>query len=100
MDPVRSIGKLKVTFYTRRDCSLCDEVKGLVEDVIGGYPVDLTEMDIDEDPELRARFDQEVPVLFIEGRKVFKYRTTKSELRNRLEQALLEKANIADAPPV
>jgi hypothetical protein len=34
-----------------------------------------------------------VPVLFIEGRKAFKYRTTEPELRKRLEQALLTKRN-------
>jgi len=31
------------------------------------------EVDIDADPELRQRFDVEVPVVFIDGRKAFKY---------------------------
>lgn len=83
--------RIQVTFYTRRDCCLCDEAKGLVQEVTGAYSVDLVEIDIDQDPNLRARFDREVPVLFIEGRKAFKYRTTASELRKRLDHALLRK---------
>ncbi len=85
------MSRIQVTFYTRRDCCLCDEAKGLVREVTGAYPVDLLEVDIDQDPDLRARFDQEVPVLFVEGRKAFKFRTTASELRKRLDQALVEK---------
>ncbi len=94
------MGRIQVTFYTRRDCCLCDEAKGLVQRVTRMYAVDLAEVDIDQDPDLQARFDQEVPVLFIEGRKVFKYRTTESELRKRLDQALLAKANVAGRRPV
>jgi glutaredoxin len=93
MGPLRAMGRIQVTLYTRRDCCLCDEVKGLVHKVTRAYPADLTEIDIDQDPDLRARFDQQVPVLFIEGRKAFKYRTTEPELRKRLEQALLTKRN-------
>jgi glutaredoxin len=92
--------RIQITFYTRRDCCLCDEVKGLVHRVTRAYAVDLAEVDIDQDPDLQARFDQEVPVLFIEGRKAFKYRTTESELRKRLDQTLLARAHVADRPPV
>ncbi|MEE9181805.1 MAG: glutaredoxin family protein [candidate division NC10 bacterium] len=90
--------RIQVTLYTRHDCCLCDEMKGLLKLVSRAYPVDLDEVDIDRDPHLREQFDQEVPVLFIEGRKAFKYRTTEPELRNRLDRALLSKENISDQP--
>ncbi|MFQ5960902.1 MAG: glutaredoxin family protein [Candidatus Methylomirabilales bacterium] len=92
------MGRIQITFYTRRDCCLCDEVKGVVHEVARAYPVDFSEVDIDQDPDLRARFDQQVPVLFIEGRKAFKYRTTEPELRKRLDQALWRKGNIDEGP--
>jgi hypothetical protein len=31
-------------------------------------------VDIDSDPQLRQRFNDEIPVVFIDGRKAFKYR--------------------------
>lgn len=92
------MGRIQVTFYTRRDCCLCDEVKRLVREVTRAYPVDLSEVDIDQDPDLRTRFGQEVPVVFIEGRKAFKYRTTAPELRKRLDQALLSKESVDRDP--
>ena len=80
------------------DCSLCAQMKSLLREVSRAYPVDLDEVDINRDPDLREQFDQEVPVLFIEGRKAFKYRTIEPELRNRLDRALLSKENISDQP--
>jgi hypothetical protein len=44
----------------------------------------LTRIEIGGDPDLEARFGQEVPVLFINQRKAFKYRCTARELRKRL----------------
>ena len=45
---------------------------------------DLAEIDISTDPALEARFGQEIPVLFVNGRKAFKYRVTAGELRRKL----------------
>jgi hypothetical protein len=36
-------------------------------------------MDIDADPELRQKYNDEVPVIFIDGRKAFKYRMVPRE---------------------
>lgn len=90
--------RIKITLYTRRDCCLCEEMKELLLEVGRAYPVDLAEVDIDQDPDLNARFDQEVPVLLIEGRKAFKYRTTEAELRKRLEQVLFRKEGTGHPP--
>ena len=49
-----------------------------------GIPFDLEKIDIFTDPELEIRFGQEIPVLFVNGRKAFKYRLTASELRRKL----------------
>ena len=39
---------------------------------------------IDNHPDLESQFGLEVPVLFVNGRKAFKYRCTSKELRKRL----------------
>jgi hypothetical protein len=73
-----------LTLYSRFDCCLCEEMKAVIAQVRQGMPLELEEIDISLDPELEARFGQEIPVLFVNGRKAFKYRLTASELRRRL----------------
>ena len=43
-----------------------------------------TEVDVDSDTELRRQFNDEVPVVFIDGRKAFKYRMDEREFLRRL----------------
>lgn len=68
---------------------MCDDLKMLCERLAGEFPVQLREVNIEADPDLKARYDQEVPVLFIEGRKAVKYRTTEGALRRLLRRRLL-----------
>jgi glutaredoxin len=42
------------------------------------------EVDVDTDAELRRRFNDEVPVVFIDGRKAFKYRMDEQEFLRKL----------------
>ena len=76
--------KPKLTLYSRRDCCLCDEMKAIVREVAVKITIELDEVDVDTSALLRARFGDEVPVLFIDGRKAFKYRVTAKELERRL----------------
>ncbi len=79
---------IEITLYTRPHCPLCEEMKVLLQRVRRRYPLKLSEVNIDHDPDLRARFDHEVPVLFIDGRKAFKYGVTEQELVDRLDRTL------------
>ena len=76
---------MKVTLYTRRGCHLCDEAKRAIDSARRRNAFDYEEFDIDSDPELRRLYDEEVPVIAIDGRKVFKYRLTAEELVKKLE---------------
>jgi glutaredoxin len=80
--------KPKLTLYSRKDCCLCDDMKAIVRQVAAKVPVEIEEIDVDSSPELRGKFGDEVPVLFIDGRKAFKYRVTGRELRRRLEPTI------------
>jgi len=75
---------VSLTFYSRPDCCLCEDMKTVLAQVRRDTPFDLEEIDIETDPELESRYGQEIPVLFVNGRKAFKYRLTASELRRRL----------------
>ena len=75
---------MKVTVYTRSGCHLCDEAKQVVESVRRRAAFDYEELDIDSDPQLRQLYNEEVPVIAIDGKKAFKYRVTPAELLKKL----------------
>lgn len=60
-----------VTFYTRRNCSLCEKAKAAIR--ASGVPVALTEIDIDGDDLLRDLYNEHVPVIFVEGQEAFRH---------------------------
>ncbi|MCY4389564.1 MAG: glutaredoxin family protein [Desulfurellaceae bacterium] len=76
-----------LTLYSRPGCCLCDDMKAIVAEVQADTAFTVTEVDISARPELEARFGQDIPVLFINGRKAFKYRVTVGALRRRLHRS-------------
>jgi 4a-hydroxytetrahydrobiopterin dehydratase len=72
----------EVTFYTRRDCSLCDAAEAAVRaaTVLHHLPLSITLVDIDDDPALRAKFTDDVPVIYVDGVEAFRHRVTADEL--------------------
>ena len=75
---------LRVEIYSKRDCCLCDEAKAVLDRVRAEVPFELVEVDIEGDAQLMERFRTEIPVIFVGGRKAFKYRVDEAELRRRL----------------
>ncbi len=61
---------LRAVLYTRQGCHLCQEAKALLAS--RGFAVQ--EVDIDQHPELQARYDTCVPVVQIEGKERFRGR--------------------------
>jgi len=75
-----------LTLYSRKDCCLCEEMKEAIRQVSAKIPLDLEEIDVDGAADLQAEYGNEVPVLFIDGRKAFKYRVTAPQLTKKLKQ--------------
>ena len=80
---------MKLTLYSRADCCLCDEMKAAIRQVTAKLPLELQEIDVDSDAQLKQLYGDEVPVLFIDGRKAFKYRVTAKQLKRRLARRSL-----------
>ena len=76
----------QVVLYSRKGCHLCEVVKESLTKLSrrGGFT--WREVDVDADGELRRKFNDEVPVVFIDGRKAFKYRMDEKEFLRRLAQ--------------
>jgi len=72
--------------YSRADCHLCEEMKAILRAVSRDFAHTFEDIDISGSAALEAQFGQEIPVLFINGRKAFKYRVSERELRRRLEK--------------
>jgi len=76
--------KPRVTLYTRAGCCLCDEAKRVLSDARSRADFDYEELDIDRDPELLRRYNDEVPVIAIDQVKAFKYNVTRDEFLKKL----------------
>jgi glutaredoxin len=68
-----------VVVYSRKGCHLCEIVKKTLIQAQGGASFQWREVDIDANPELRQKYNEEVPVVFIDGRKAFKYHMSKDD---------------------
>jgi glutaredoxin len=74
----------EVTLYTRVGCCLCDEAKQVLARARRHADFDYTEIDIDGDPAVRHLYNDEVPVIAIDGRKAFKYKVDMDEFLKKL----------------
>jgi glutaredoxin len=73
-----------VVVYSRKGCHLCEIIKETLSKLQrrGGFI--WREVDVDDDDDLRHRFTDEVPVVFIDGHKAFKYRMDEQEFLRKL----------------
>jgi glutaredoxin len=74
----------EVVVYSRKGCHLCEIVKESIVKLHkrGGFT--WREIDVDSDAEVRRLYNDEVPVVFINGRKAFKYRMDEQEFLRKL----------------
>jgi glutaredoxin len=73
-----------VVVYSRKGCHLCEIVKETLSKLQRRGGFQWREIDVDSDEDLRRKFTDEVPVVFIDGRKAFKYRMDEREFLRKL----------------
>jgi hypothetical protein len=61
-------------------------MKVIIGEVALTMPLELEVIDVDDSAALREKFGDEIPVLFVDGRKAFKYRLTQNALEKRLRE--------------
>jgi glutaredoxin len=77
----------EVIVYSRKGCHLCDVVKQTLRRAQSDSCFAWREVDIDADPELQQKFNDQVPVVFIDGRKAFKYHMDERQLLRALSRS-------------
>ncbi len=73
-----------VVLYTRQDCHLCEEAKRALESVSRSLAIHVEEVDVDQHAFLKKGYSDEVPVVWIRGIKICKYRVDERMLLRRL----------------
>ena len=76
-----------VELFSRPGCHLCDEAKALLREMQAGHLFLLREVDISKRADLLERYGEEIPVVFINGRKSFKYRVDPEQFARALRRA-------------
>ena len=71
----------RVTLYSREGCHLCEAAREVVARVCGELGEEYAEVLIDTDPALVDRFNDEVPVTFVDGRQHDFWRVDATRLR-------------------
>ncbi len=77
-----------VTLLTKPGCHLCDDARAIVEPLVAEVEgVALEERSILDDPELNARYWDEIPVVLIDGAVHTIWRVDPARLRSALQEA-------------
>jgi len=79
---------LTVTVYTRERCCLCHKAIELLEDRRKRHGFRIVAVDIDGDPELAAKYGEQIPVVAFDGKVRF---------RMIVNPALLDRLLVAEA---
>ncbi len=77
-------GPARVTLYTRPGCHLCDDARTVISTICGELGEEYVEISIDDDPDLKRRFAEEIPVTFVDGRQHDYWRVDPVRLRRAL----------------
>lgn len=76
----------RLTLYSKSDCELCHTAKTTLQGLSQELAFEVVEIDITTDPALYHAYCTEIPVGFLDGRKVFKYRVDPALLRQQLSR--------------
>jgi hypothetical protein len=78
----RATGARELVVYGAARCHLCDEAMDVLRILAPELGLRLRYVAIDGDPELERAHRHDIPVAFLGGRQVFKYRVDPARLRH------------------
>jgi glutaredoxin len=90
---------VEVVVYGAPDCSLCEEAKRVLRAQQPALGFELVEVDISGDEELERLHRAEIPVVFVGGRKAFKYRVDPVELMRSVARAGRSQSGASQTAP-
>src|SRR6516162_8483670 len=77
---------IQIDIYSRPGCHLCDDAKEVIERVQSRFSFSLRVINIETDPALEKAYGEQIPVVFINGNKAFKYHVDEKELEQKVKR--------------
>ena len=78
------MSRQRVTIYTRPGCHLCEEAKESIRDADCAGEYILDEINIETDPTLLKQYQDDIPVVLVNGEEAFRHRVAAKEFRLRI----------------
>lgn len=79
-----------VVLITKADCHLCEEARRIVGRVAAELGLEWSEEQVDQQPELRERYAEEIPVVLVDGVQRDFWKIDENRLARLLRRALAE----------
>ncbi len=83
--------QIQIEILTKKNCCLCDDAKEIIERVLPDFPVTLTMIDIESDPDLFESYKERIPVVRLNGKESFVFKVHETTLRKKIEELIKEK---------
>ena len=80
----------QVVLITKTECHLCAEARDAVGRVTASLGLEWTEQRVDDDPELRDRYAEEIPVVLVDGIQRDFWKIDESRLQRVLQRAMAQ----------
>ena len=79
---------MKLSFFTKPDCQLCDAAYFVVRKVADSLGVHVTKIDISAagNGQWHEQYQHDIPVVHLDGEEIFRHRVNERELRRLLER--------------
>lgn len=78
--------KIRIELYSKPGCHLCDDAKIMLEEAKTYCDLEIKVTNIEEDAALFKRYQYDIPVILINGRKAFKHKVCAIQLKERIER--------------
>ena len=86
----------EIVLYSKPGCCLCDEMKARLDALRTNHAFQLREVNILENASAFEQFSEQIPVIFIDGHKAFKYHLDEKKFLQRLNAESTTGENIND----
>lgn len=79
--------KIQVEIYTKEGCHLCDVAEAVLKKVQQRYDFQIKQVNITQGKQIYEEYKEQIPVIFINGHKAFKYQIDEKQLVKKLKNA-------------
>jgi superfamily I DNA/RNA helicase len=80
----------RIVLITKADCHLCEQARDAVGRVTGALGLGWTEELVDNQPELRERYAEEIPVVLVDGVQRDFWKIDEVRLERLLQRAMAQ----------